>query len=46
MLGVSGFVDVRVSGFWFGDVGVFGGIGAVLTFSVEEWDRIRTSMDK
>ena len=41
MLGVLGFVDVRVSGFWFGDVGVFGGIGAVSDLTVhpgfQEW---------
>ena len=28
MLGILGVVDVGVSVFWFGDVGVFGGIGA------------------
>ena len=46
MLGVLGFVDVRVSGFWFGDVGVFGGIGAVSDLTVhhgfQEWTVFRT----
>ena len=28
MLRILGVVDVGVSVFWFGDVGVFGGIGA------------------
>ena len=46
MLGVLGFVDVGVSVFWFGDVGVFGGIGAVSDLIVhhgfQEWTTFPT----